>query len=38
MNIYYYLVNLWPMLVLLVLIVLVDGVRKLLHKNKAFRD
>lgn len=33
MNIYYYLVNLWPMLILLVLILVVDGVRKLLHKN-----
>jgi hypothetical protein len=35
MNIYYYLVNLWPMLIVLVLIVLVDGVRKLLQKNSS---
>ena len=33
MNIYYYLINLWPMLLLLVLFVVIGGIKKLLHKR-----
>jgi hypothetical protein len=34
MNIYYYLINLWPMLALLTVILAVDGIRKLLQKHR----
>jgi len=38
MTIYYYLINLWPVMILLVLILLIDGISKLRDQAKARKE